>query len=298
MSNPAEHSDGFDRAIELAARELARAAVSTHPQPEELVAYQEGRLAEDDAARVRRHLLVCSECAEELDQLAHFDQEPDDELLPTPAETAADWAAFQEILAVEEAEPAADTETGLQLPPPAPQGAMQPIAETPPVRFPTPRRSPRESWLLAASVILAVSGLGFWIAGLGGRAAAPTPEPATLGENPWLVALVPDGEDLRRDAGDGGGITLPADVDLLILRLHLGDQTPYPTYRADLFDAAGVKSSIRPRLRRQPAGYFLALIDRTPLAAGRYRLELVAVSDGEERTLATYSFELRDPPSE
>ncbi len=262
--------------------------MNTHPQPEELVAYQEGRLAEDDAARVRRHLLVCPECAEELDQLGRFDQEPaaDDELLPTPAETADDWAAFQQLLRAEEAAPGTSTTT-----------ARPTLSEMAPAREQRPWWGARRPLLLAASVALVAAGLGFWLATLAGRP-APVADPATLGENPWLVALLPDGENRVRAAAGGRKIEPPADVDLLILRLHLGDQTPYPAYRVEILEADGATIPVRPRLRRQSAGHFLALIDRAALPTGRYRLELLAVSDGEERPLATYSFELREPQRE
>ena len=286
MSHPADASNALDRLIEHAAQDLgeeARRTVNDHPEPEELVAYQEGRLGEHIAARVRRHLVDCTDCAQEVLQLAAFDREPPPDLLPSAAETAADWAALQRLVEGEKRGPGTDDVTR-----PAAGGAA-------PVRAPRRASVP---WLLAASILFAVTGLSFWLAGLGQRAARPVPGPAASAGNPILVALLPDGEDRRRGATGAREIEMPAAFDVLILRLNLGDQTPFPAYRAELFDAAGVKVWSRPQLQRQPAGHFLVVIDRAFLEAGRNRLQLVGVRDGEERPLATYTFELREPPGE
>ena len=68
MSDPADFEAAFTSAVERAARELAGEAegtVSDHPAVDQLVDFQEGRLAGEDAERVRRHLAACAECARE-----------------------------------------------------------------------------------------------------------------------------------------------------------------------------------------------------------------------------------------
>jgi hypothetical protein len=44
-------------------------AIDQHPSPEQLVAYQERRLAEDEAEDVRAHLAVCADCTAQLLEL-------------------------------------------------------------------------------------------------------------------------------------------------------------------------------------------------------------------------------------
>jgi hypothetical protein len=267
MSKPTEDPAGLKRVIDQAARELAdeaRRAMTMHPESEELVAYQEGRLAEGDAVRVRRHLVACSECAQLLSELGVFDLPEDSALRPSPAETATEWERFQQRLGEVEQEASVAASPG---------------------RLWTPIRM-----LLAASIVLAVTGLAFWAGGmvqrswsLGGR---------EIATHPYLLDLTPEGEGRRRDAATTPEIEAPAGTDLLVLRLNLGDQTPYPLFRVDILDASGITIQSQANLQRQPTGDFLVLVERASLPPGRYEVRLVAADDNEDQVLATYSFQI------
>ncbi len=282
MSESAEFEAAFTSAVERAARELSgerEAAVNDHPEVEELVDFQEGRLTDDDAERVRQHLEACAECQEELQELASFDDPPDAELLPSSEQTAADWERFQEQIARE-------ASSGDQ----AGQGEAEPLSREP-TATPTPtvaRPRPAARWLpMAASLIIGLIG-GLWIASRD----TPPVETSSSPQDPYAIDLVPDGEDLVRDAATLRDVAVPEGMDGLVARLNLGDQTPYDAYRAEIADATGTIAWSRDGLRRQPAGEFLLLVDRTALPAGKYRLSVLGLEDSEETVLATYTFEL------
>ncbi len=83
-------------------------------------------------------------------------------------------------------------------------------------------------------------------------------------------------------------------MDSVLPRLHLGDQTPHASYRAEMTgDAGGVVWS-RGELRRQPAGEFILWIDHAGIPAGRYQLRIFGLDASGEKMLATYTFELSD----
>ena len=289
MSQPADFEAAFNSAVERAARELAgeaEGAVSDHPDVDELVDFQEGRLAGDDAERVRRHVEACAECAREVRELESFDvDEPANaELRPSPEQTAADWAQFQVQIARQDAGQD-DQEPGggrvLEMPPHD--------APATPAATAAPSRAVR--WLpMAASLIVGLIG-GFWIAS---QRTTPAEMPAP--GNLYAVDLVPDGEDRVRDAATVADVAVPAGMDALTARLNLGDQTPYASYRAEITDEAGVVVWSRDGLRRQPAGQFVVLVDRADLPAGNYRLSVFGAADGGETVLATYSFEISYAP--
>ncbi len=282
---PEDRHDALDPLIDHAARQLAReaeAAVNDHPDVEDLVAYQEGQLADDDAERLRRHLVACSQCARELLELEDFslDEPADPAFEPSSAETAEDWAAFRHQVAAVSSE--------------SPEISRAPAGEETPAPMPMPLPAPRPGptwWALAAAAVIAV-GLGYWIAGLardGGATSAPL-----VARHLFELDLLPEGVALSRDAEPAA--TVPVGTDVLLLRLHLGDQTPHDAYRAEILDATGATVWKRTDLRRQPAGQFLAMVPRAKLPAGRYRLELIAITGGDDTRLATYSFVLRDAP--
>lgn len=278
----------FESTIDHAVRDLAEEAtraVTDHPEPEELVDYQEGRLAEEEAKQVRQHLVACSKCAQEVLDLETFDfDNPEDaELRPSAAETTEAWVTFQRQ-STEEVRGARvlDMARGMPAPPTAS----------------TVQRGLKLWAPLAASILIALTGLGFWIAGIAERGHSATPIQFEASANPYVFDLLPDGEGHRRNASTSREVVVPAGMDLLIPRLNLGDQTPYATYRAEILDAAGTPIWSQSELRRQPAGQFIVLVKRASLPVGEYRFRLVGLTDGEETVLATYSFRLRYPPTE
>ncbi len=287
MPHSADSEATFEAAIERAARRLAgeeSRTVTDHPEPDELVAYQEGRLDGEELERLRRHVVSCAECSQELLALATFDQDEPSELRPSPAETATDWAAFQERLAEETAGARV-----LEMPDRRPEG--EPAPAPGPIAAPPGRPAAgRQRWLVAASVLLALGGLWLWLDSFSRLAPAPTDQLASL--KPFDFDLVPDGEALVRDAATAPEIEVPAGMNALLARLHLGDQTPHDAYRAEILDAAGAVVWRHPDLPRQPAGHFSLLVPRSELPAGAYRARVAGIRDGEEAVLATFSFQL------
>ena len=283
MSDPADFEAAFKSAVDRAAREFAGEAegtVSDHPGLDELVDFQEGRLTGDDAEYVRRHLEACPECAREVRELEAFDvdEPPASNLRPSPEETAADWKRFQDRVARE-------TTGGKVLEMPSPRAAAEHL---------TPTGEPPRSWSLrwltmAASLMIGVIGVGLWIAS---QRVEPPPAP----RNPYAFDLVPDGEDLVRDAAMLARVEVPAGMDTLVPRLNLGDQTPYDAYRAEIANQAGVVVWSQSDLVRQPTGQFVVLLDAVDLTAGTYRLSLFGALNGGETKLATYTFELSRAP--
>ncbi len=260
----------LERALALGAQAIAdeEATMTDHPGTTELVSYQERRLTEAADQRVRRHLAVCEECAREVMALERFDlDQADPELLPSPAEVARGWEVFQQEIARETLRPNLDDVDSL-LPPPESLAARLPMLA------------------FAASIMLAL-GLGYLASGLfrGGD---------TDYKNPFMVDLLPDGAVTTRDVANTQDFAVPEGMDLLILRLNLGDQTPFADYRAEILDADGEIRWRQEGLKRQPAGQFIVWVGRAEVPTGSYELRLFGIGSSEPKILTTYSFQLRD----
>ena len=261
----------LEAAIDEAAHALARKerGMMEHPSIDELVDYQEGRLDAEEAARVRHHLAVCQDCADDLLDLEDWDAaEPtvDPSLLPSPEAIAARRQAFEEMVQAEERIPAA----------------------TRPMR-PTPSDSWKVLLPLAASVILAATGIGFWLA------AGDTS--LRHGDHPFLFNLVPEGSGTSREA-ETHSVEVPAGFDLLVARLNVSDLTPFEAYRAEMSDSQNNVVWVAEDLQRLPGGSFSILLDRFELDAGSYQLKLLGEQGQDEVLLETYSFTLSFQPSQ
>lgn len=287
-NNDSDH--GFDAPVVEAVRELrGEMAVTPHPDIDELVAYQEGHLEGEAAERVRHHLVACSRCAREMLQLEILDQEPGEGWEPDDAEVEADFQALRRRIAEAEAEEAAGSAPSPVVPiVAAPARPIRPAAPATPFAG----RRHRDPWrlvALAASALLAVVLLSVWWTGVfgpGGDRRAPS--------NPFLFDLAPEGAADVRSADTAPTIEVPADLDPLVARLLLGDQTPYDSYQVTALDARGKLLLRLDELSRQPNGSFLATLPRSSFPPGVYRLTLTGVLDGETTELATYAFRITD----
>ncbi len=270
MAEP-ENRD-FERESVRAIRDWAqgeRRAMNEHPEVEQLIAYQEGRLGEPEAERVRVHLSLCASCADELLGLEHWDaaartepeQAIDPALLPSPASLAAHRQRFTARTASR---------------PPTP------------VSGPTaPRRRWPTTFALAASGLVAALALGWWMGGRG-------PEGAN---DPFVFDLVPAGTAVRR-AATPQEIRVPQGLDPLVARLNLGELTDHESFRAEIRDSRDRVVWARAGWVRQPAGSFAVLIPRRDLAPGVYELRLFGGTGNDETLLATYPFVLVHLPNE
>jgi hypothetical protein len=265
--------------IDAAARAWAdreERAVTAHPEPDELVDYQEGRLDRRGAERVQRHLAACAACRDELLRLHAFDEEVPEgsPLLPPEEATERSWRRFQE--AREALRPPAE---GASRPEPAAGHGLGPPAR-------------RRRWLLAASVVLALvaaSVLAVLLFGRGG------PDRIAGTGSPFVFDLDPVGTVLLRDVATVPEIEVPAGMDPLVARLNLGDLTVHEGYRVEVYDHRDRLALHRDGLVREPSGAITFMAARADWPPGRYRVLLVAL-DGERRQqLAEYALELRYP---
>lgn len=263
-----------DHAIDAAARAWADRevdAMTGHPDADELVDYQEGRLEPRGAERVRRHLLGCAACRDELLRLHAFDEEVPDgsSLLPPDEATERSWDRFQKARdALRES-----IEAGSE--------------SFPATRAPEPSRR-RNRWLLAASIILALAAgalLGALVRGIERQQAV------SLG-SPFIFDLDPVGVTRLRAAAVPPAVTVPPSMDPLVVELNLGDLTPHEGYRVEVYDDRGRLVLYRDRLVRKPSGSIPFLVSRAEWPAGRYRIVLIALDDNRRQQLAEYTFRL------
>lgn len=264
----ATHDNTYaDELIDAAARKLLsdeREAMVEHPAVEDLVAYQEARLPADRVAEIRRHLAVCAECVDDVHGLAAFDR-PVEPAPTTEAENERSWQTLQQRLAA------------------SPEPARFGSAAAPAVR----PRARLEPWLLAAGIVLAVSGGAAWWMSL-----QQAPAPAPSWRNPLAFPLSPVGEDRTRDVTGMVELEVPPDVDVLVATLQLSDLTPHEVYHVEILDPDGFRVFEQRGLRRDVDGTFTLLIPRLP--PNTYALYLFGGDERALRRLASYAFRIRD----
>jgi hypothetical protein len=185
MDKVERSSADFEAILQRAVRdhvregEIAERGVTMHhPAVDALVDFQEGRLPDEAAAAVRRHLESCAECAEDLERLAPWDPAAplDEALVPSALRLAAQRRRFEGRL-----------------------------------RFSPPRR--RFPLPLAAALLTAALGPAFW---LGTHWSSPQPE-VRIAENPLYVPLRAVEEGPRRSAGEEIRLPLEFDALVLRL---------------------------------------------------------------------------------
>jgi hypothetical protein len=260
------------RLIDLATGAYAQkleSQVTAHPVSEALVAYQEGRLVPAQAEQVRNHLVVCPSCAEAFQRLDEFDRELEDQDLTVLIAPSAkqSWTRFHKLSSMEAVRlPARKTRFSL-------------LTST--SRWPT--------WALAASILLAAAGgFSFYLSLFQHNASKQS-----LGSNPFVFDLWPDGWDARRNSTGIEIINVPVEMDPIVPHLLLGDQSNYSSYSATLSSASGEILWKQSGLRRQPSGGFVLLIPRAGVPRGDYMLRLLGEQQGSSRVLASYTFRLQ-----
>ncbi len=258
-----EETMAFNQALKDAA-EAARFGLLVHPETEKLIAYQERRLGGGEAAEIREHLALCSECAQLVLDLNAF---PD---VPLRVESLA--------LSAEEEEE--DRELLLRR-------LAEPKPEPVPLRRPTRRWQP-PGWLLAASLAVAAVGLGMWLAG----APSPLVGPGGEVEAGTLLDLYPVTPGTRGGAVDEAP-PIPQDDTPLVLLLNTADLGDFPAYQVE------IRSADRLALRRDglqpgPKGTFTLVVPRSRLPAGGYEILLFGSPPAADRAeLARYRVPIR-----
>ncbi len=242
-------------------------AMIEHPDPDELVDYQEGRLDGQRVERLQRHLLICPDCREDLLRLHTFNEEVSDQLVPSDEATDRSWQRF---LRERTAPDTVETEQPSSLPGFANQSSGL-------------------RWRLAASIFLALAVGAILTALLLGR---DTPNQVADAESPFVFDLDPTGTALVRDVAVLPVIVVPAGMDPLVPRLNLGDLTAHESYLVEVYDDSGQLAVRRPDLVRGRSGSVTFLVHRTEWPAGEYQVTLIALDASRRQELASYAFRL------
>lgn len=262
-----------------AVSEQAPSQEAPHPTPEELVAYQEGRLAESRRESVQDHLSLCPECTQVVVDLASF---PDIELGAvsherTDDDEEQDWRRLEERLAEAARGDALAVETRTE---PSP-GLW--TARDRPLRQGT-------SWLRAAAVFFLACTLGLsgWVATLKNRLAdAPkTGQPET---NIYFQDLAPAGVAGRRSTR-ATRVLVPAAMNSVLFFLTTDNFDNFDSYEGELVSEAGNERLLVRRLVHSSDGAFSIQWSRDALPSGSYRIELFGHTDSARTRIGTYRF--------
>jgi len=268
-----------DRALWAGVAQRMRAEGREHAEIEELVAYQERRLPEDEAERLRDHLAVCEECLALYRDLEDFEELESSPGRPIPS--AEIWRGVGERL---DREPATE------------------------VTHEERARGPSFSPLLAAAVLLVFLGAALV---LGLALVDRHQEAERLAERnvelerrleelarPQLelptLTLRPPGS--ARGGDEPAVLEVPPGADVFALTLVLPTPTEDIDHRLEILDAQDRPVFSEGGLKRTEFGTFQVVLSRSFLAAGRYRLRVFAERAGSPRLIEEYELEIRYLP--
>lgn len=241
----------LDEALRGLAAEERRRLGDQHPEPDVLLAYQQGDLPELRAERIRDHLAICSECGELVLDFAAFPalDPPEGISRLDRREIQERWRGFQE----------ATHENRVS------------IWRRPAVLLP-----------LAAGLLAATIGLGAWgLALQRDLAQANGPRGSVLSVELAPTTVVSRGTEER-------GLRLSPRAQILSITLDLVPGETYPDYRVDCRDAAGRMVARNLEVLSGEAGSFTLIVPLSRLPSGRYRFELVGLRQGRRTPLAEY----------
>ena len=234
-----------------------RAALHDHPDVEDLLAYQERALPQEEAAAIREHLALCRECTDfvlDLEDFPHLEaREGEPEL--TEAEHAEDLHALL--------------------------GTLPAARPVPPDK---PTSTPWRAWFpLAAGLLIGALGLGLWLADMGD--VEPAVEPAAAWD------LFPE------EGGRGAVTAIILDPvypeeTRLVLRFNTLGLDRSARYRLEA--RHGEREVFQHRgLRPDSQGTFTLLVDRSVMPAGEVRVFLLPEDAGDHTDpLAEYRFQV------
>jgi anti-sigma factor RsiW len=251
----------FSAAIRALAADL-RERAGEHPEPEEIAAYADGKLAPERAEAVGDHFAVCPECAALVLDYT--------KLAPTPAEGASQRA---EVAAAYDA---VRRDLGLQ-----PQRD----------RSTAGRGASADSvmpWLLAAATLAAVV-LGVW-GWSQHRALIAASSPRI---NVAAVDLDPEGSDQERGEEPVRQVDLSSGATLFLSLPGIDDPG---ALRVAIVDSAGRERwAVEGARRHRVLGNLSLYLPPGSLAPGSYEIRLLTAGGGA--ALATYPLEVGRPAS-
>lgn len=234
------------------------------PTAEQLLAYSEGTLADDEAERVRAWLVCNPELARALmEPFPDDDAKPGDPGFLSETELAKQWASLQQRI------------HGSSVP--RPEGHVLPF---------------RNAWLgLAAAVALVFAGL-FWQAeSKAQRLERELREPRVL----ETMEIFPDHGS--RGAGESSTL-LTAKGDVLLLDVMLSNASRFDRYRVEMTGMTAKQPASpwkSPTIRPGNDEVLSIMVPRAYLKPGQYRIVVFGIDGAREERLDTYT--LRVPSS-
>jgi hypothetical protein len=246
-------------ALVSALSEVAAQHAGEHPEQHQLLDYLQGRMSEEAQEKLQDHLVSCRECTGQLLEL---------ELISCPQPPADQGVADFELAA-----------------------AWRGLADNISSAQQSGYRSRRLHFVsgLAAALLVATIGLGFWVAQLDHsldrlqQAAAALNEPQL---NPSILYL---GGSTRSDASAGTIVLEPGSSSLMLIltptELHPVDEYEIVLSRADgrqLFQGRG--------LRRSDHGTIRLSLPTGMLPAGEYRISLFGLVADQRLELGEQAF--------
>lgn len=220
------------------------------PSTSELLAYADGRLADDASERVREYLSCHLDEARIVAELRAPGSIEVGKAELTPTDEAHDWQQIRERVAA------------------PPSLRPVPSSQQPPVAPGTSRWLPAWAIAAAASVVLAVLATQQI-----GRRPQPIPDV-------HLVDLWQRHDTVNRGPARGRDV-VPAGVDDFLLVLNpprMADATRFRRYRIEVF-ANGERVLAESRLRGTDTGVWTILLSRRDLPPGEYRIFLSGLSE-------------------
>lgn len=233
--------------------ERERREAGPHPGIEELIRYHGGELDEAGEERVQGHLLACAECQEDLLDLDGF----------------------------------VDAARG------RPTGELGGTARTPGRAVDAPPAAPSRSLVLAlaASLLVAVAGLGVWAIQERRAAGDLRHQVAELSlprPDVPIVDLLPD-SSVRGEESARPPATVPPEDELVTFVLNLPQAPEVSGFEAELAGPDGEVVWSGP-VERSPYGTFTLGVWRRSLSAGESRVRVYGLEPGGRRLLETYTF--------
>jgi hypothetical protein len=246
-------------------REAAAAGQGTHPEPDELAAYQAGELAGEAKRRLEDHLVACPACAAlllDLDGLA--DPGFGAGRPGAAAERDAAWESFRAQIAN-----TAPEVRGRFAPPPA----------------------PRWLYALAATLLLAVGALSFEMVSLSQHNADLAQKVAALSRPEGNTPVVDLFQGIARGAQPSTPAPIaPSGARSFTLVLHADPLPSYREYGVEILDATGRLLSRERGLQPQMPYRLLTLgVPRETLGAGSYQVRLFGIDGSSTVTIGRYA---------
>ncbi len=237
-----------------------------HLSADELLAYNEGELAEEARDRIRIHLAWCSECARTVLDLASWPDVElrDPDLRRTAEEEAADWQTIRRRFAAER-------------------------GEEPPEEAAKENSGPR-TWsryygpvhLLAAVLLFAVVGLSLRLTWLTRQVSELTGPRANV-----LVIDLEAGTAAIRDSGELPTTQVPEGMETVVFLLVQEDFRAFDEHAVEVRDDAGRLLWQTSGLASPPEGGFSIEIPRDYLPS-EIEIRLYGLTGGQQELLSTY----------